>query len=207
MAVFGFFVTAPYLWLRLSPAAFSNAMAWGYVVGHIFLYIACLNVALLVCTLVQRLANAARTVTILWVVFIVAITIINAKTMIWGVKPIFNTSLSITELRASPIVGAGIAIQTLVSLFPAFILFTVGAVKGNGSRRIKSVLLATGFLTIIVGGPMHDLARSADFYAMADLLTTLSILLLGAGIGYQVDTSLAVAPKKSEMKVASSNTV
>lgn len=207
MAIFGFFMTLPYLWLRSGPAAFSNPMAWGYVIGHIFLYIACLNVALMVCTLVPKLANAARIITILWVIFIVAITIINAKTMIWGIKPIFDTSLGLTELRASPIVGAGIGLQAAVGLLPAFILFAISAVKGNGPRRIKSSLLAAGFLIVIVGGPMHDLARTAGFYATADLLTTLGILLLGVGISYQLETSLVAMPDKSQYKVAPSNTV
>jgi len=207
MAIFGGFMAIPYFWLHISLSAFSTVMAWGYVVGHIFIYLACLSVALMVCSLVPRLANASRIVTIVWVLFIIAITAINAKTMIWGVQPIFDTSLSLTEFRASPIVGAGIAAQAMVGLFPAFVLFAIGAAKGSDSRRLKSVLLAAGFLVIIAGGPMHDLARTAGLYATADLLTTLGVLLLGIGIGYQVDTSLVAAPEKPQFKAAPSNTV
>lgn len=207
MAIFGGFMTIPYFWLHMGPAAFSAPMAWGYVVGHIFLYLACLNAALMVCTLVPQLNNAGRIVTVIWVLFIIAITAVNAKTMIWGVQPIFDPNLSLTEFRASPIVGAGIGAQAMVGLFPAFVLFAINGIKGSGSRRVKSILLAAGFLVIIAGGPMHDLARTAAFYATADLLTVLGVLLLGIGIGYQVDTSLVAAPEKSQVKIASSNTV
>jgi len=207
MAIFGGLMAIPYFWLHVSPSAFSTAMAWGYVVGHVFIYLACLSVALMVCTLVPKLAGAGRIITVIWVLFIIAITAINARTMIWGVQPIFDTNLSLTEFRASPIVGAGIGAQAMVGLFPAFILFAIGAAKGTGSRRLKSVLLAIGFLVIIAGGPMHDLARTAGVYATADLLTTLGVLLLGAGIGYQVSTSLVSTSEKTPAKMASSNTV
>ncbi|HEY2004081.1 MAG TPA: hypothetical protein VGH44_03105 [Candidatus Saccharimonadia bacterium] len=206
MTLFTAGMSLPIYWLHVGPSAFSTAMAWGYVVGHIFLYLACIRISLMVISIVPQLAGKGRILTVVWILFTIAITIVNAKTMIWGVQPVYNTTLDITEFRAAPIVGVGIVVACLLSLLPAAILFAINAAKGSLAKRTKSVLLAAGFLIIIIGGPMHDLARSAGAYAAADAIYIVGTLLIAVGIAYRVQSAL-VAPERTPAKLASSNTV
>jgi len=206
MTLFTAGMSIPIYWLHVSPAAFSTAMAWGYVVGHIFLYIACIRISLMVISIVPQLAGKGRILTAVWILFTIAITVVNAKTMIWGVQPVYDTHRDITEFRAATIVGIGIVVAVLLSLLPASILFAISAAKGSLAKRTKSVLLSAGFLVIIVGGPMHDLARSAGAYAAADAIYIAGMILIAVGIAYRVESAL-VAPERMPAKLASSNTV
>lgn len=206
MAIFAAFMSAPYLWLPVSASGFSEAQAWGYVVGHIFFYVAMMYVARMVCAMVPKLANKDRLVTWVWLAYGAVFTVLNAKTMIWGTQPIFDHARNLTEYNANPIVGKGIVLIALFSLVPAVVLFTRNAIKARGATRTKSQLLAAGFLLMVVGGPMHDVARTGTAYALADALTIICILVLGAGVAYRLEQGLAPAPARPVL-APSSNTV
>jgi hypothetical protein len=192
MALFSAFVIIPFFWLPLGDAAFSQAMAWGYVIGHIFTYIGLLYVARMVCISVPKLNRVERPLTYVWVAFIAVVTVINAKTMIWGVQPTYNHASNLIELHAAPVVAGAIAVSALFSLLPAVALFIYSAIKSDGAHRVKASLLALGFLLLFVGGPMHDAAQTANFYAMADIITILSTISVGAGVAFRIERRLAV---------------
>lgn len=206
MGLFCAFMSIPYAWLSVSAAAFSAAMAWTYVLGHIFCYLALMYIARMVVAMVPKLNHLDRIVVWVWLAFTIVITIINAKTMIWGTQPVFNVAANITEFRAAPVVGAGIALIAICSVTPAVILFGYNAAKSQGAARIKAILLLIGFLIMMVAGPLHDVARTEALYTLADVFSIISGLFLGAGVIYRLEQGLAQAPSRPIM-AAPTNTI
>lgn len=195
--IFSSLITVPYLWLPVSPEAFSEAMAWGYVVGHIFCYLAFMNIARMVCALVPKLAGIDRPLVVIWLIVTAVVTVINAQTMIWGVQPVFNYAANLTEFRAAPIVGIAIAVIASVAIIPAVILFGINVFRTSGHRRVKSILLLLGFLTIMIAGPLHDVARSGLMYALADIFSIVGIILIGTGVAYHFEQGLSRNPAQA----------
>jgi hypothetical protein len=196
MAIFFAFMFSPHLLIYTHPALFPQAMAWGYVVGHIFLYIAFTYIMRVTFTIVPQLANKEKAVMVIAAFFNVAITAINAQTMIWGTQPAYDSVRNITQLNAAVVVGAAIGIFALVSLLPAAILFLVIAVKGKGGQRVRSLLLGTGLVMMTIAGPLHDVALNWQQFLIADIFTTLSIVLIGSGVVYRLNSSLSVSPSR-----------
>lgn len=206
IAIFSACLSIPYIWLD-NPAHFSLAMAIGYTVGHVFCYIAFMYIARMVFALEPRLVNKDRIVVVMWSLAIVAVTILNAKTMIWGVRPVFDHARELTEFNVNPIVGNAIVVMSVFSLVPAVILFGISSFKAKGIMRIKPSLLALGFLIVMIAGPLHDVARSGTVYATADFLSAVSMALLCLGVVYRVERNLNEAPMRSRAVNTSSNTV
>jgi hypothetical protein len=111
-----------------------------------------------------------------------------------------------TQLNAAPAVGAGIGMLAMLAFVPAAIVFTYSAVKSHGARRIKSALLALGFFVFTLAGPLHDVAKTSNQFVIADVLTIISMLILGAGILYRLEEQLDSSPAP-RLVPASSNTV
>jgi hypothetical protein len=206
LAIFTGLMTLPFAWFR-NAENFSLAAAYGYVIGHIFMYIAFTYIALMVCAIVPRLNRFARPVSIIWFVAAAVLTVINTKTMIFGVRPVYDSVHQVILYQASPIVGAGIGIFAGISTLPAVILFVVSAMKAHGARRAKSLIIATGFLLIMTAGPLHDLARTGSVYAIADVFTILGMLVLGFGVVFQIETGLSTSSVRRSVMAAPSNTV
>jgi hypothetical protein len=196
MAIFFAFMFTPHLLINIQPALFPQAMAWGYVIGHIFLYIAFTYIMRVTCAIVPQLASKEKAVIVVAAFFNVAITALNAQTMIWGIQPAYDTVRNITQLNASVIVGAAIGIFALVSLLPAAILFLVIAVKGKGGHRIRSLLLGAGLVIMTIAGPLHDVALNWQQFLIADIFTTLSIILIGSGVVYRLNSAISVGPSR-----------
>jgi L-lactate permease len=93
-------------------------------------------------------------------------------------------------------VGASIAVFTLVTMVPVVVMFAVFAARSTGPRRIRSLLLASGMVVLIASGSMHNIARSGEVYVFADLLTIIGVVVLGAGVLYQMEQSMAPASGK-----------
>jgi hypothetical protein len=192
MIAFFTIMTLPHLWLYVDPLHFPIAMAWGYTVGHIFLYTAFAYTARMFCVIMPRLASKEKLVGIgLGVVFNVIVTALTAATMIFGTLPVYDYERHITQFNASPFVGAAIGIFALLSLTPLAVLFLVRAFKTTPGQRLRPLLLGLGFVGMSVAGPLHDTAQNWQTFLLADIFTILSILLMGAGIVYRLEQGLA----------------
>ena len=199
-------MSVPYLWTD-NAARFSLSAAWAYVVGHIFIYIGLMYISRTTFALVPRLSAYSKYLAPFWLTATVVVTAINAKTMIWGVQPTFNHKLHLTEFHTSPAVGIPLAVMAVLAFMPAVILFLLSAVRARGINRIKPALISLGFLFIIIGGPMHDNARTAQLYAVADFFTTLGMIVILFGVAFRVQTELTAAPSRRYNVHAPSNTV
>lgn len=207
MAIFAGIISLPYFWLGADPAGFPLAMAWGYVIGHVFAYLAFLYIARTTFALIPRLSSYDKILVPVWLIVSALVTIVNAKTMIWGVRPIYNYTSHLTELRAAPIVGASIAVIAMFAFLPAIVLFVVATVKARGIDRVKPATLALGFLLLTIAGPMHDIARSDVFYAIADVVSIISVLVIDFGVVFRIEHRLADIQPRREVFAAPSNTV
>jgi hypothetical protein len=208
LLVFFFLMSFPYFYLITSPEGFPAAAAWGYVVGHIFLYLGFLYVARMVCSLVPRLNKVEKPLVVVWSIGIAVITLINAKTMIFGTQPFFDYTNNITQFRAALVVGATIGMSASIALLPAIVLFVRNVLKSSGAARVRSALLAAGFLMIMTGGPLHDVARAATAYVIADVVSILGLVVIGLGVLYRFEQNLAPVPQPVRpVMAAPSNTV
>lgn len=193
MFIFFALMGLPHLLLYTNYASsFPMAMAWGYTVGHIFMFIAFTYVTRMIFAILPQLSSKERWATIGGAVVTVVATIITAVTMIGMSQPSYDYSANITNLNAAAPVGAAIAGAALLSLLPAGVLFLFSAFKQSGGHRTKSLLLGLGFVILTVAGPLHDVARNWQSFLIADIFTILGILLIGSGVVYKLNANLAL---------------
>ncbi len=197
MSLFFFFMTLPYIWLYTEPSLFSPLMAWGYTVGHIFLYIACTHIIRMTVTIIPQLSGKDRLVMVAGVVANIILTILTAATMIYGTQPIYDYERHITQFNAAPIVGISIGIFAGVAMIPPALLFLYRAIKSKGNGRVRPLLLGVGFLLMAIAGPLHDTAQNWQTFVIADIFTIAAIALLGFGIVYRLEQNLAIAKSTS----------
>lgn len=192
----------PHLAIKTYPDQFPLLMAWGYVVGHIFLYLALLKVAQLLFSLAPRLAPKAKIMLSLGGIVAVLLTIANFITMVNGRRPEFDYEQSVTLFNAAPVVGAGIAFFAAITVFPTAILMVINGVR-NPEARTKSFLLGAGLFLLMAAGPLHDNAKTAQVYIIADVFSILSLFILTAGVAYRMEERLTPATKPAKLSIAS----
>lgn len=192
MACFFLLMFLPHVLLYTNPAEFSLMMAWGYSLGHIFLYLAYIFLSLMTISILPQLAGRERLVIVVGIVANVIVTLINILTMVYGTQPVYNYAKHITQFNASPVVGISIAVLSIFSFLPPAILFLVNAWRNSGSGRLRSLLLGSGLVMMMVAGPLHDVAQNWQSFLVADIFTILSIILIGGGVAYRINVSLAL---------------
>ncbi|HEX3082479.1 MAG TPA: hypothetical protein VHQ86_04440 [Candidatus Saccharimonadia bacterium] len=207
MVVFFILMSLPDLWLTFDPSKFPLYMAWGYSIGHIFLYTAFIAVGRMLFSIVPKLASKEKLLTVVLGVVTVVITVVNVITMVWGTQPAYNAERSLIQYNAAPVVGATIGLMAAITVLPAAILFLINAFQ-NKARRVRSLLLGSGFAVMVVGGPLHDVARSWQMYLAADILAIICIVLVGAGVVYRFEESISLERSQSApVKTPSSSSV
>jgi hypothetical protein len=203
MMIFFAIMSIPYLWTN-NPSQFSVSAAWAYVIGHVFMYLSLMYVSRMTFSLIPRLSTYDKPLTAVWLIAITLQTAFNAKTMIWGVQPTYNYKLHLTEFRTYTGVGITLGLMAAIAFVPTIILFTMNAIRAHGIERVKPALLSVGFFLITTAGPLHDNARSAQQYALADIFTTLGMVVVLFGIAFHMHSDLAKAQLPQGKHVPSS---
>jgi hypothetical protein len=186
IGIFCFVMFLPQLALNFNPSIFPISMAWGYVVGHVFIYISFLYTLRLTCSMIPKLVNKQKIAIYTGIILTIAITIITAVTMIWGTQPSYDFEKHVILFNAHPIVGASIGLFAAISVLPASILLIRNGIR-NPQLRTRSFLLGIGFFIIMTAGPLHDTATSWQFYLLADILSSVGFLVLAAGVMYRFE--------------------
>jgi hypothetical protein len=199
MGLFFTLMFLPNILITANPSRFPIVMAWGYAIAHIFLYIALTYVARLFVSMVPRLVSKDRAVLVVGTLAGIAIFAVNIATMPLGTLPSYNSVAKVVEYNAAPAVGAGIAVFATVSILPTAILMIVNGVR-NPNARARSFLLGAGLFVMMAAGPLHDNAHTAAVYAVADVTSMFSLLLIAGGILYRFEERLpyATSAKVSE---------
>jgi hypothetical protein len=195
LAIFSGIMFLPQPILNVDPSQFPIAMAWAYVIGHIFLYIGFIFTLLLTFSMIPRLANKKTYAVVGASIGIVAITIVNIITMPFGKLPSYDFDRHLIILNAHPIVGVGIALFAAICVVPAAILMIVNGVR-NPSARARSFLLGGGFIIVMIAGPMHDNAHTWQLYLVADVVSMIGLAVLTAGIMYRFEERIAPVQKR-----------
>jgi len=206
MMIFFVIMSVPYLWTN-DVQRFSVSAAWAYVVGHIFMYMSLMYISRMTFSLIPKLSTYDKPLVFAWLSAITIVTAVNAKTMIWGVQPTYNYRLHLTEFHASPAVGIPLALMAMIAFVPAIILFAMSAIKMRGINRVKPILITIGFILITTAGPLHDNARTAQLYAIADIFTTIGMIVTLLGIAFHIQNELTQARPNRANVHAPSNTV
>jgi hypothetical protein len=201
MGIFCFIMFLPQLFLAFDPSVFPLAMAWGYVVGHVFLYVAFIYTLRLMFSMVPKLADKQSYAVIGAILVSIGITVFNAITMIWGTRPIYDSDNHVILFNAHPLVGAGIGLYAALSVLPAATLIIMNGVR-NPRLRIRSFLLGIGFFVIMTAGPLHDNAKTWQLYMLADVLSSVGFFILAGGVLYRFEERIipvsVVSPDKKQ---------
>lgn len=192
MGLFCVAIFLPQLTLNSNPDFFSEAMAWGYVIGHVFCYIAFTYVLRLTFSMIPRLANKQSLAITIGILANIIITAVTIFTMVYSTQPTYDAERSVTLFNVAPIVGALIGLFALVCVLPAAVLFIINGVR-NQRARTRSFLLGGGLVFIMISGPMHDIATSWELYVTADILSIIGFIILTSGIVYRFDERIAPA--------------
>lgn len=196
IGIFCVILFIPHLILTVNPASFPKTMAWGYIIGHIFFYIAALNIVRLTFSMVPRLARKEWAALAVGITAALAITIVNIQTMAYGTMPYHDFEKHVTFFNAAPAVGAGIALFATLAVLPAAILLIINGVRNPG-RRLRSFLLGGGFFITMVAGPLHDVAKSWQLYMVADLVSIVGIVIITVGVLYRLEERISPAKTKT----------
>ena len=167
-------------------------MALGYVIGHVFMYLAFLNIGRLFFSIVPRLNDKESFLYFIGLLATIGITLLNAKTMIWGNRPAFDEELGVTLFNVHPAIGAAIGIFAALTVLPTAILMIVNGAT-NHAARTRSYLLGGGLLILITAGPVHDLATTASLYMIADIASMVGLLMIAGGVAYRIEERIALA--------------
>ncbi|GEM_PF-920823 len=166
--------------LYVNQSAFAAVMNWGYIIGHVFLYLSLaftLMVPLELSLPGKKIKNIAFS---LIAIFGLAITYIN---IIKPNQPFFESKTGITFFNADPLVGKLIPIIVLLSWGVSVLIFIYHGLKSRNNRlaMARSLVISLGLILLIVGGPLHDVAQTSLQFLMADILTLLGSLILASG--------------------------
>lgn len=181
VGIFQIIMGLTHLILYINAGMFAEVMTWGYIIGHVFLY---LSLALALMVPLELLFPGKKIkyyASILIGLFGLGITYIN---IIKPNHPVYESSTGITFFNADPTVGKLIPIIVLLSWGVAVIMFVINGIKSRRNRivLVRSLVISVGFIIIIVGGPLHDVAQTSVQFLIADILTILGFLVLASGI-------------------------
>ena len=183
MAIFLTIMALPHILLFVAPDKFPPAMNWAFTIGRVFIFLAVSSTARLFSLFVWK--QKADSIYKIWLFFGAIIFILS---FFYPTHTTFDIATKVTLTEAHPMIGALIPIYVTITWLPLAVLFLVSGIK-NKQIRTRSLLLAAGLITQMIAGPMHEYARTAQSFLIADGFTTLSDFLLLLGILYKTGHS------------------
>ena len=206
-ALFNFCMAAPNLALIFRPSSFSFFMAWGYVIGNIFLLISLSHISRMTIRLLPRFARSNSLVGRLWAGLIVIMTILNAIVIGLQNQPTYDQASRVTHYAIPAWMGAMLGMISFLAYLPAICVLAYSLLRQRRDQRIRTILLVLGFITIMFVGPLHAVASNWRVFLVADLLNVLSLIFLTAGVLYRVQLQTSSTPNRNRPRIIPSNTV
>lgn len=158
---------------------------FGYIVGHAFLYLAEAYIILVPMYLYfphDDYKKFGIAYFRLLIAFGFIITVVN---IIYPTNPVFDEKSGVTIFNVPPIVAGLIPVITLISVGFSGILFLTKSAKLQGKARVKAAILGVGMILIVIGGPLHELAKNIFEYFLADLLVVAAFFVVMFGIYFE----------------------
>ncbi|MFH1643040.1 MAG: hypothetical protein ABH967_00125, partial [Patescibacteria group bacterium] len=170
------------LFFSLATGYFANnplASNWAWAIAHIFMFTAISYFLRFPIRL--RFPNMEKSVwkaTILYSIIGTIILFLNIP----KIKP-FLLGNGIYNWEVTPQAGATIGIFTTICLLFSFLVFAMEGMKVKESAlRARAWLLATGILTFLIGGPLHNFVKTPLMSAVADFLIIFGAFLMVLGV-------------------------
>lgn len=175
MSLFFVFMAVPNLFFTDNTLL----LGWGYVIGHIFLYV---SYAYLVRVSLLILKPSFESTNIFKAYLLAGAGITAVNILLFNYPVVLESG--ITAFNADPIIGILIVIISVLTLLPSAVLFIIKSIQQPQQRR-RFAFIGISFLLIIAGGPLHDLATTPAMYMLADAITTTGfvVMLLGVVFG------------------------
>ncbi len=166
--------------IKGTPQQFAVGMDWGYIYAHVFLYLSFSAMALIVGEAFWKRGKMF----LFWASMVagIVVTIVN---IMYPNTAMLDIASNVTLMNAQKIVGTLIGIYANALFLPTVILFAWQGFKQKGAFRVRSLILAAGFLVLGVGGPLHDLATTPGQFMLADVLSTVANITIGVGALYR----------------------
>jgi len=154
----------------------SNLLGLGYVVGHVFLYLA-YAFLIRVSLFIMKPSFDSKYIFKLWLLMGAAITALN----IYHFNLPVIMGNGVTAYNADASVGFAITAISILTLLPSAVLFIRECmVMPQQCRRFA--LIGASFILIIIGGPLHDTASTTLLYVIADVVTTAGFIVMFIGV-------------------------
>ncbi len=198
--IFYIFITFPFFYLYFAPQDFGSVMAVGFTIGHAFLFAAMTYTLRLLFSLLPRLSDKERYAMIGGAIAVAWVFILALTTMVFGVNPEYDYVNHLVNYQQHPLLANTIAIGALIAWGPLGVILLVNAAKSRGWRRLRSLMLGLGFLTVMTAGPLHGLAENYQQLLIADLVTIVGLLLLAIAIVFRIGANLKHSEAQSEVQ-------
>jgi hypothetical protein len=185
LGIFQTIMGLPHIVLYSQQSTFPRLMNWGYIIGHVFLYLGLAYAIVMPLQLYfPSRPKLKQLVFYFIIIFGIIITLLN---LIKPNAPVFDQTSGSTLLNVNKLVGALIGIITTLSLLPAAVLLIYNGWRLRSDRfvLIRSLLMGGGLLIALFFGPLHDRAQTALAFMAADIGTMFGILLTAAGALYR----------------------
>lgn len=183
-AIFNAFMALPCLLVYLQPALFPSAMGWGYTIGNIFLLISLSYLSRMEFRMRPSWAKYERAVMYAWIGVNVLLTVLNIMFVALNNQPTFSNVTGITQFHIPAFINPILGVVSLSAYLPGIVMFTSAAIREQHDR-VRSILLASGMLLIMIFGPLHAAAATWQVFLAADILNVVSLGLLATGILYR----------------------
>lgn len=194
-AIFVLFLVLPHIFLLSifhDHSMFSSAMNWGYIIGHVFLFI---SLAIFIRIPLQWISPKLKNIGTAFFLVLGAFTTIVS--IILQSAPTFEESTGLTFLNINPLVANIVVINVVLAWLPAAIYFIIKGIKASRKIvRMRALLIGIGIIVLMIGGPMHDLAKTSVMYFLADFLALGGVALLASGVLYKVESGQEINPEK-----------
>ena len=189
-SLFMFIMTAAHfvlLFSHLNHEIFRQSMHWGFVIGHIFLY---LSLAVFIRLPLDWIAAPLKNIgSAFFILFGGITTVLN---FLLPNLPEYSHSTGITLLNVDPLVGKLIALNVVLAWVPAGIYFIIKGARGREKNaRRRAMLLGIGLFIATLGGPLHDVSRQVIAFLVADIVVLAGIVILASGVMYQKEEAQA----------------
>jgi len=158
---------------------------FGYIIGHAFLYIAEAYIILVPMYLYfsekeyKKYGVGYFRFILLFGLIITVINIINPT------NPEIDEKSGLTIFNVPSVVAGLIPIITFISVGLSGLLFIAKSAQLQGSAKVKAAILGVGMILIVIGGPLHELAKNVFEYFLADFLIVVAFFVVMLGIYYE----------------------
>lgn len=190
---FTLFFGAFYLLFSVPILIFTNnssIIGWGYLIGHVFSYVAFGYLARIWLLISKPSFDSAG----VFKIYLLVGALVTALNAFYFNYPVVKNG--IVNWDQNIVVGVIIILFGLTAFLPSAILFIRESILQPKNRK-RYALIGLAFLLIIISGPLHDVATSVNILLIADIITTSGFLLMFWGVVSGINNQIINTTGKS----------